>query len=109
MWCSIWSALVTFWAATIGLGAGSVLMATYGDGPRISLALWARPLVASTVAAATAAAIRTAVVIKSWRLSRLTTPGPNRVRIVNLPSFVCADRQWNRDIQGRAGRSPLLA
>jgi hypothetical protein len=89
------------------LGAGSFSMATYGEAPRISLALWAKALVPSTVPAATAAAIPIAMVVKSWRLSWLTTTEPGRVRIVTLPGFVGG-------IVGgieifKAARSPSLA
>jgi hypothetical protein len=44
--------------------------------------------VASTVPAATAAAVPIAVAVKRWRLSCLTTSEPSRVRIVTLPGFV---------------------
>jgi len=58
-------------------------------------------------AAAVAAAIPITLVVKSWRLSWLTTTEPGRVRIVTLPGFVCG-------IVGgieifKAVRSPSLA
>src|SRR3954454_1281711 len=43
--------------STISLGAGSFSIATYGEAPLMSLALWAKALVASTVPAATVASV----------------------------------------------------
>ena len=51
------------WGSTISLGAGSFSIATYGEAPRMSLALWAKALVARTVPAATTASVLMSMVI----------------------------------------------
>jgi hypothetical protein len=47
----------------ISMGAGSFPVATYGEAPRVSLPLWTRALVASTVPAATMASVLMTMVI----------------------------------------------
>jgi hypothetical protein len=49
--------------STFSSGAGSFLTGTNGDAPRISLAVWAKALVARTVVAATLASVLMSVVI----------------------------------------------
>src|SRR5262249_16877433 len=56
--------------STISLGGGSFSTAKYGVGPRTSLALWAKALVASTVPALTAASVLMSRVIAFSPLHR---------------------------------------
>ena len=57
--------------STISLGAGSFSMALYGEPPRISLALWAKALVASMVAAAAAVSVLMSMVIAFSPLNQM--------------------------------------
>src|SRR5687768_15432885 len=77
-----WTSPSASGGSTISLGAGSISMATYGEPPRISLALWANALVASTVPTATVASVLMSIVIafslglRASSLATLVHPAP---------------------------------
>src|SRR5215813_7222975 len=62
--------------STTSLGAGSFLMATYGDAPRISFAVWPTALVPSTaLAAITASVLINALISVSSEAHRVDADG----------------------------------
>src|SRR6478752_1983012 len=80
--------------STISFGAGSFFISTYGEGPRISFALWANAVMANTVTAAAPASV---LIIVIWNSCL------NWERCVAGPSYTRARQEIKRQRRSLAG------